>query len=859
MHALLGLLRNNQTRRLTILASFFAILGSLAGCGGGSVEDTGSPTNITKTPSSPNPSNSGNNNIDTSAPSQDGPYGQLKADGILVKFNNNVQSKAVRNVFKAAGAEPVESFSLVDGLTLAQVAPGQTLESAILALQSDPSVAYAEPNFIVTSFATPNDPSFPRQYGLHNTGQTAGLNDADIDAPEAWDLSTGTNSIIAVIDTGVDYNHPDLASNIWTNPGEIANNGVDDDGNGLIDDTRGWDFANNDNNPMDDNRHGTHVAGIIAARGNNAVGVTGVNWSARIMPLKFLTATGSGTTASAIRSLQYAVRMGAKISNNSWGGGARSQALFDAISAANTAGHLFVAAAGNAGVNTDTTPSYPASFDLPNIVSVTATDSSNRLPAFANTGPLSVDLSAPGVAILSTTPNNAYASLSGTSMAAPFASGVAGLVLAANPTLTMPALKAALLNSVDPVAGLAGRVLSGGKINAFNALRSVTTNVSVSPVTISLTVGARQQFTASGGGGAYTWTVSNAAVGAIDNTGLFVANAAGTTSVTVTDNAARSVSATVTVSALAVAPATAQVGISQTRQFNAIGGVAPYTWVTSNPAIASIGATTGLLTGIAAGTVTVTARGANNATATSGTVTIVPATTAVGVAPTTRVIGRGTTAQLIATGGTSPYTWTSANAAIATVGATGLVTGTAAGTTSVIATDSAGVSASATISVRDVQIQSTTQATTIATGSNLQLTATGGVAPYTWRVSSAAIATVSAAGLVTAITPGTVTVTASDADGVSNSFVITVANPNTGLNVTPQSVNVPLRWWVRFTATGGTAPYSWSLSNPAAGTIDATTGWFRAGATVGVTTTIQVSDANGNLGETTAINIITAP
>ena len=843
--------RLRQTLHSVSHISILAAMLALYGCGGGTA-----PTPL---PDSSNPNPSPSSQIDTSNPSSDGPYGVQKAEGILVKFNNQVQSKAARSVFKAAGTEQVESFTLVDGLVLAQVAPGQTIDAAIAAFQSDPSVEYAEPNFVVTSFVVPNDTSFARQYGLHNTAQTGGLNDADIDAPEAWDLTKGTDSIIAVIDTGVDYNHPDLIGNIWVNPGEIANNGVDDDGNGYIDDVRGWDFANNDNNPMDDNRHGTHVAGIIAARGNNGVGVAGVNWSARIMPLKFLTATGSGSTAGAIRALQYAVRMGAKISNSSWGGGARSQALMDAISAANTAGHLFVAAAGNAGTNNDTSPSYPASFNLPNIISVTATDSSDRLPAFANTGATSVDLAAPGVGILSTTPNNAYASLSGTSMAAPFVTGVAGLVLAANPSLSTVALKAALLNSVDRVAALNGRVLTGGRVNAFSALRSLATTVALSPNAVTLAAGGRQQFVPSGGGGVYTWTVSNPAVGSIANTGLFVANAAGTTNVVVTDNAGRSTTAVVTVTTLTITPATGQVGVNQTLQISASGGAAPYTWISNNPAVASVGAATGLVTGLAPGTVTFTVRSATNVTLTSGTVTVVSTATAVNVAPATRALGKGTSAQLTASGGTPPYTWTAANTAVATISASGLVTAVAPGATAVIATDSAGVSASSAIQVRDILVQATTQATSIPVGSSVQLVATGGVAPYTWSVSSPAIASISAVGIIAASAPGSVTVTATDSGGVSGSMTLAVASANSVLNVTPRTVNVPSRWWVRFSATGGTSPYSWSVSDTAAGTIDATTGWFRASAVVGTSTTVLVTDANGNLGQATPINVIAAP
>ena len=220
------------------------------------------------------------------------------------------------------------------------------------------------------------------------------------------------NVLVGVIDTGVDYNHPDLAANIWTNPGEIAGNGIDDDGNGYIDDVHGYDFVNNDGDPMDDNGHGTHFSGTIGGVGNNGIGVAGVNWNVKIMALKFLDSGGSGSTANAVAGVQYATMMGVDVTSNSWGGGGFSQALYDAIDAAGAANIAFVAAAGNNGANNDTSPAYPAAYDLPNIISVAATDDNDELASFSNYGAASVDLGAPGVDILSTLPGNQYGLLS---------------------------------------------------------------------------------------------------------------------------------------------------------------------------------------------------------------------------------------------------------------------------------------------------------------------------------------------------------------------------------------------------------------------------------------------------------------
>lgn len=346
-------------------------------------------------------------------------------------------------------------------------------------LKADPRVEAVEYNYRVHANLLPNDTSFNNLWGMHNTGQSGGVLDADIDAPEAWDIQTGESSVIvAVIDTGVDYNHIDLVDNIWTNPGEIPGNGIDDDGNGYIDDVHGYDFYNNDGNPMDDHYHGTHVAGTIAGRGNNNLGVVGVSWNASIMPIKFLSSGGGGSNADAIESILYASEMGAHILSNSWGGIYFSQALMDAIEVSHTEGTLFVAAAGNSSSNNDFYPHYPSSYDVPNIVSVAATDRYDNLASFSNYGLTSVDLAAPGVSTYSTYPGNGYTTLSGTSMATPHVSGAAALLLSQDPSLTNIQLKTALINNVDVLASLTGRMVSDGRLNIFTAIQ----DDSISPV-----------------------------------------------------------------------------------------------------------------------------------------------------------------------------------------------------------------------------------------------------------------------------------------------------------------------------------------------------------------------------------------
>ncbi|NOY71407.1 MAG: S8 family serine peptidase, partial [Gammaproteobacteria bacterium] len=244
-------------------------------------------------------------------------------DGVLVQFKSGTRQVRINRAFRATSSYQYRGFSshLMPGLTHAKIGHGHSLSATLRSLRNNPDVEFAEPNYILHAYAIPDDTRFDSLWALHNTGQTGGVADADIDAPEAWDLQTGENVIIAVVDTGVDYNHSELSSNIWNNSAEIANNGRDDDGNGFIDDVRGWDFSNNDNNPMDDNNHGTHLAGTIAANGNNGSGIAGINWSARIMPLKFLDGAGAGSSANAIAAIDYAVANGARIINASWGGG----------------------------------------------------------------------------------------------------------------------------------------------------------------------------------------------------------------------------------------------------------------------------------------------------------------------------------------------------------------------------------------------------------------------------------------------------------------------------------------------------------------------------------------------------------
>jgi subtilisin family serine protease len=386
---------------------------------------------------------------------------------------------------------------LLPGLRLARVAPEETLE-AVAALRQQPDVIDAEPNYILKADVNPNDPRFNEQYAPPLIG-----------APQAWDTRTGSSGagrvVIGVIDQGIDFNHPDLAANIWINPGEIPNNNVDDDGNGFKDDVRGFNFVDNDGTTFSGQAsedHASHVAGIAGAVGNNGVGIAGVNWSVGLMSLRFLDEDGFGSTSDAIDAIQYARTMrnlwdttggtkGANIRvlNASFGGALFSQQFLDAINQANTSGLLFVAAAGNVDngtiePNNDLVPHFPSNFDAANIISVAASNASDTLTSFSHFGATTVDIAAPGNAILSTTPNNTYSSFSGTSMAAPQVSGAAALLWAQNPNLTVQQVKNLLIADGSVFASLSDKILSQRRLNVGNSMAGLISGDATPPGTV---------------------------------------------------------------------------------------------------------------------------------------------------------------------------------------------------------------------------------------------------------------------------------------------------------------------------------------------------------------------------------------
>ncbi len=345
----------------------------------------------------------------------------------IVKLKDSVSVAESKNVLSQELGSYIKDTIPGQNIVVIKRPVFEIQSNVLKTLAENPIVDIAEPNFIYSINKTANDPMFGQLWGMKNIGQAdstnkAGVAGVDIGVEQAWDITTGSKDVlVAVIDTGIDYNHPDLKGNLWTNQAELNGSpGIDDDGNGIIDDIYGANFVNAaqpTGNPLDDHGHGSHCSGTIGATGNDGKGIVGVAWNVRIMAVKFLSASGSGSLDGALKGIDYATKMGAKIMSNSWGGGGYSETLKQAIERSNAAGALFVAAAGNESNNNDANPTYPATYDVPNILTVAAVDNRGQIASFSNYGKNKVHVGAPGVNIVSSVKGGGYDSWSGTSMA----------------------------------------------------------------------------------------------------------------------------------------------------------------------------------------------------------------------------------------------------------------------------------------------------------------------------------------------------------------------------------------------------------------------------------------------------------
>lgn len=484
---------------------------------------------------------------------------------ILAKYRDQVVPLASANRLQQVGSRLQHRYHQLPQLavledTQTQFAAGEAarrerLIQRINDLKQTGLFEYVEPDYYVSMDLTPTDQAFVdgTLWGLRNTGQSGGQAGADISATSAWDLTTGsTNVIVAVIDTGIRYTHRDLTNQMWRNPGESGggkeNNGIDDDNNGYVDDVFGINAIDDSGDPFDDNDHGTHCAGTIGAAANDGNPHVGVAWRVRLMGCKFLGGSGGGSTSDAIKCVDYAVSMGAKILNNSWGGGGYSQALYDSINNARTAGVIFLAAAGNSGTDNDQRPFYPCNYNLDNVISVAALTRNNVLADFSNFGETTVDLAAPGESIYSTTANSdtSYAIFDGTSMATPHVSGVAALIKALYPAADLAELRDRILLGTVQAPGLVGMCTTGGRLDAYNSLTisgSGIVQVSVNPASGDTLLASSTQpifvsvsdlfpvinATVTGtisGGGSLTFLNNGVAPDAVASNGVYSANLA---------------------------------------------------------------------------------------------------------------------------------------------------------------------------------------------------------------------------------------------------------------------------------------------------------------------------------------------
>ena len=427
---------------------------------------------------------------------------QFASDRLLVKYRTQVEDREIeRDITERmlpASSSQIQSLhtNALGKFYVVKLSNGLSVEEAASILRQSPNVEYAEPDYyLYPTDTTPDDPLFTTEWGMFNSGPPTGKSGADINAPKAWDISTGSDDVVAaVIDTGVQLTHPDLAANAWVNPNEIAGNGSDDDGNGFVDDINGWNFFDNNNQVFDpvvdqgQGGHGTHVAGTLGAVGNNATGVAGVAWHVKLMVLKFIGQQPDGSymgqTSDAIKAINYAITerkrgINLRVINASWAGRKNAQGLHDAIAAAGNAGIVFVCAAGNGDIGFDNDDPdfalYPAAWsDIPTLISVSALDDQDNLAFFSFFGHQTVGVGAPGVGIMSTLPINSYGQISGTSMASPHVAGIAVLLAAHEPSLTPGQIVQRIINTAKPVLTLASKTISSGRADAFNALTNQT-------------------------------------------------------------------------------------------------------------------------------------------------------------------------------------------------------------------------------------------------------------------------------------------------------------------------------------------------------------------------------------------------
>jgi len=817
------------------------------------------------------------NSNNTSQKASDLPLENYK-HGVLVKYKSFVTYQDQQSLLKQSGLIPVAEYSFVPGLVYARTKETSDTATLLNELANNEAIAYMEPNYEISTStststnATPLAQSTPQTHATPNNNQNNSLARANHE---------NSDTLIAVVDTGIDISHNDLSNNLWVNINEIPLNNLDDDNNGWVDDIYGWNFADDHNNILDDNNHGTHVAGIIS--GNFGDNKNPANNNIKLVTLKVFDKNGHGTISSVIGALNYIVKNNIPLSNHSWSFDVDSLALKDALQQLSAQDHLLIVAAGNGSTNIDVSPSYPASYGLSNLLSVSALDSDGKLASFSNYGENSVQLSAYGTAISSTAMDNNYITLSGTSMASAFVSGIAVRTLDKNPQFTVQETKNWLLSNAlqdDALKNLTRNSAKFGQLDEMLRLidpglvRSGSNNpindkdadpvddqpqssqLTLSPATAIVAFESSFQLSIENGNPPYTWTIENPGLITIDELGLLQSIGVGSTKIWVSDaNKQLSNEITITISQLHIEPTDLkQLSILQRHSISAVGGIAPYIWSISNDSIASITVNPQnnanieilpLKTGIVSITVT-DAQG--NTSRVENIEIIIPPLSA---NPSALRLNLGQGIQLNVTGGSSPYSYLSENENIATVDLGGYINAVSEGNSNVTVTDAEGQVVVVPISVNPNFSISATQSI-LAVDETLSIVPAGNVGALSWSSSDSSIISVDTNGLVTAIKPGTASIVALDSTGVTGNLILEVRQVTLSA---PSSNILADGSTTQLTASGGAAPYVWSIDNTDIASIN--TNGLITGNLPG-SATVTVVDAN-NFSAITVITIEPAP
>ena len=814
--------------------------------------------------------------------------------GILVKFNASVNYENQQSILEKNGLKEVQNYSFLSGLIYAESNNGNSIEETLSQLKNNENIVYAEADYEIStsSFNTESNTAIQNKV---NARESTNENDQTIIQPK-------TNAI-GILDTGIDFTHNSLSENMWINVNETPLNGIDDDHNGWVDDIYGWNFVNNHNNPIDDNNHGTHIAGIVTGNFNNNVNTA--NQGIKLVALKVLDRNGKGNISSLLGAFDYMVKNDISISNNSWGLELNSEALKDALQQLAQTDHLLIVAAGNKSINIDDTPFYPASYNLANIITVSALDESGKLAEFSNYGGKTVHVGANGAAITSTGINNSVTTLSGTSMAAAFVSGVAIRVQEEIKDVTSQEIKTWLINHAEQDDTLNDVMISASKLENLDVLladiqtvsNDVTIDVSIeTPIdntdvddaiidinvpntnstetsnntpdaatdipsisvdNTSISINEIKEITIAGGIAPFTFSTSDSNVAMIDESGFITALTAGTAEISLTDaNGLNSNTITLNVVELKILPENInQVAIQDRLTLNVSNGLPPYSWFVSDESIAAIVVNENddseiELRPSQSGTISITVQDATGNNAIIDNIQIdLPQLI---VNPSAINLNRGQNILLRVDGGTSPYSYQSSDENIVVIDDSGMVSALVEGSASITVTDSEGQVGLASIIVNPNLTVSTAKHI-LDVNETITIDALGAVGSLSWASSNSMILSVDQTGLVSAQDlPGTAIINVMDAAGRRGSVLIEVRQVTL---TSPSSTVVVGDPAMQLNAQGGSTPYSWSVDDPTVAQINLS-GFFsgiKAGSVI-----VTATDADG-FSSTISVTVDPAP